>query len=68
MAGAIGSIRLGVAINGWPGNRFESRVETIENRVTRLEELPARIEDLTLQVSRLRTEMHAEFSAVRGER
>lgn len=35
--------------------------------MTRLEELPARIDDLTLQVSQLRTEMRAEFSAVRGE-
>jgi hypothetical protein len=35
--------------------------------VTNLEELPGRIDDLTLQVSQLRTEMRAEFSAVRAE-
>jgi hypothetical protein len=41
--------------------------ESLEKRVTRLEELPARIDDLTSQVSQLRTEMRAEFSAVREE-
>ena len=45
----------------------ESRIETLEYRVTTLEELPGRIDDLTLQVSQLRTEMSAEFSAVRAE-
>ena len=35
--------------------------------MTKLEELPSRIDDLTLQVSQLRTEMRAEFSAVRAE-
>ena len=35
--------------------------------MTKLEELPGRIDDLTLQVSQLRTEMSAEFSAVRAE-
>ena len=35
--------------------------------MTKLEELPGRIDDLTLQVSQLRTEMRAEFSAVRAE-
>ncbi len=35
--------------------------------MTKLEELPARMDDLTLQVSQLRTEMRAEFSAMRAE-
>jgi len=35
--------------------------------VTQLEQLPDRIDDLTSQVSQLRTEMRAEFSAVRAE-
>jgi hypothetical protein len=35
--------------------------------VSELERLPARIDDLTSQVVQLRTEMHAEFSAVRAE-
>ena len=43
------------------------RVDSLDERVTRLEELPARVDALTLQVSQLRDEMRAEFSAVRGE-
>ena len=43
------------------------RVERLEARVTTLEELPARIEALTLQVSQLREEVRAEFSATRTE-
>ena len=35
--------------------------------MTRLEELPGRIDDLTSQVSQLRAEMSAEFSALGGE-
>ena len=35
--------------------------------MTILEQLPARVDALALQVSQLRDEMHAEFSAVRGE-
>ena len=50
-----------------PPQTLESRIESLEHRVTRLEELPGRIDDLTLQVSQLRTEMRAEFSAVRAE-
>src|SRR6266705_210754 len=46
---------------------LESRVESLEQRVTLLEQLPGRVDALTLQVSQLRDEMHAEFSAVRGE-
>ena len=46
---------------------LESRVESLEQRVTLLEQLPARVDALTLQVSQLRDEMHAEFSAVHGD-
>ncbi len=35
--------------------------------MTQLEQLPDRIDDLTSQVSQLRTEMRAKFSAVRAE-
>jgi predicted phage gp36 major capsid-like protein len=35
--------------------------------VTRLDELPAHVDALTMQVSQLRDEMRAEFSAVRSE-
>jgi len=44
-----------------------TRVERLEARVTILEELPARIDALTLQVSQLREEVRAEFSATRTE-
>ena len=44
-----------------------SRVERLEHRVTTLEQLPARVEELAGQISQLRQEMHAEFSAVRRE-
>ena len=50
-----------------PPQTLAARTERLEERVTALEELPARIEALTLQVSQLREEMHAEFSAVRTE-
>lgn len=46
---------------------IDRRVERLEQRVTILEELPSRVDALALQVSQLREEMHAEFSAVRGE-
>jgi hypothetical protein len=35
--------------------------------VTALEQLPARVDALGVQISQLRDEMHAEFSAVRNE-
>ena len=41
--------------------------ERLEQRVTTLEELPARLDALTLQISQLRGEMHAEFSATHAE-
>ena len=46
---------------------LDRRVERLEQRVAILEQLPARVDALTLQVSQLREEMHAEFSAVRTE-
>jgi len=39
----------------------------LEERVTSLEELPPRMAGRELQIVQLRTEMHAEFSAVRGD-
>ena len=42
---------------------LEARVDRLEQRVTILEQLPARVDALTLQVSQLREEMHAQFSA-----
>ena len=44
-----------------------ARVDSLEPRVTCLEELPARVDALAVQVSQLRDEMRAEFSAVRTE-
>ena len=43
------------------------RVDNLERRVTTLEKLPARIDALTVEVSGLRTEMRAEFVAIRAE-
>jgi hypothetical protein len=45
--------------------KIERRVERLEGRVTILEQLPARVEGLASQILQLRTEMRAEFSAVR---
>jgi uncharacterized coiled-coil protein SlyX len=45
----------------------ENRLERLETRVTMLEQLPARIDNLASQIVELRTEMHAEFSAVGRE-
>ncbi|CAN5365890.1 hypothetical protein BH23ACI1_BH23ACI1_14340 [soil metagenome] len=50
-----------------PPQPIEFRLESLERRVTNLELLPARIDDLASQILHLRTEMRAEFSAVRGE-
>ena len=50
-----------------PPQTLASKVEDLETRVTRLQDLPARIDDLTSQVSQLRVEMRAEFSAVRSD-
>jgi len=46
---------------------LDNRVERLETRVTALEQLPARMDALVVQVSQLRGEMHAEFSAIRSE-
>ena len=43
------------------------RVESLEQRVTVLEQLPARVNHLAVQISQLRDEMGAEFSAVRND-
>ena len=45
---------------------LENRVERLEQRVTILEHLPARVEGLAMEISQLRDEMRAEFSAMRG--
>ena len=44
---------------------LESKVEELEDHVTRLEALPARMDSMALQIVRLRTEVHAECSALR---
>ena len=46
---------------------LEKRVERLEERVTVLEQLPARVDRVALEISQLRVEMRAEFSAVRYE-
>jgi hypothetical protein len=43
------------------------RVESLEQRVTTLEQTPDKFDLLSGQILQLRDEMHAEFSAVRGE-
>jgi hypothetical protein len=50
-----------------PPQTLERRVERLEQRVTVLEQLPARIDGIAVQISQLRDEMHAEFSAIRNE-
>ena len=50
-----------------PPQVLVTRVESLETRVTALEQLPARLDDLTSQVVQLRSDMHAEFSALRME-
>lgn len=50
-----------------PPQTLVRRVERLEERVTILEQLPARVDALTSQISQLREEMRAEFSAVRTE-
>lgn len=47
-----------------PSQTLIACVESLEQRVTTLEQLPARIDDITAQISQLRDEMHAEFSAI----
>ena len=50
-----------------PPQTIERRVESLEQRVTVLEQLPARVDHLAVQISQLRDEMRAEFSAVRTQ-
>jgi hypothetical protein len=49
-----------------PPQTLDRRVESLEKRVTVLEQLPARVDHLAVQLSQLRDEMRAEFSAVRS--
>ena len=46
---------------------LSQRMDIVEQKVAALEALPARVSALELAVSDLRTEMQAEFSAVRQE-
>src|SRR5262245_12895037 len=48
-------------------NFLEKRVENVEKTVAGLSELPARVAAVEGQILQLRTEMHAEFSAIRNE-
>jgi BMFP domain-containing protein YqiC len=50
-----------------PPQTLEPRVESLEQRVTVLEQLPARVDHLAVQISQLRDEMRAEFSATAQE-
>ena len=50
-----------------PPQTLERRVESLEQRVTVLEQLPARVDHLVAQISQLRDEMRAEFSATSQE-
>ncbi len=46
-----------------PPQTIESRVEKLEEPVTDLQQLPARIDALSVQISQLREDMGARFSA-----
>jgi len=46
-----------------PPQTIESRVEKLEEHVTSLQQLPARMDALSLQISQLREDMGARFSA-----
>ena len=50
-----------------PRQPLELRVDRLEDKVSELAGLPARVEELGAQISHLRVEMRAEFSAIRGE-
>jgi uncharacterized coiled-coil protein SlyX len=52
--------------NAMPPQTLENRVEKLEERVTILEQLPARVDALGMQISQLRDEMTAGFSAISG--
>ena len=46
-----------------PPQTIESRVEKLEDQVMNLQQLPARIDGLSVQISQLREDMGARFSA-----
>ena len=46
-----------------PPQTIESRVEKLEHHVTNLQQLPARIDALSAQISQLREDIGARFSA-----
>ena len=46
---------------------LDTRVERLEHRMTAIEQLPVRVDALAWQISQVREEMHAEFSALRSE-
>jgi uncharacterized protein YPO0396 len=50
-----------------PPQPIDSRVDGLERSVTELEKLPERVTAIGSQIVQLRTEMRAEFSAVREE-
>ncbi len=50
-----------------PPQTIESRVGKLEHHVTDLQQLPARIDGLSVQISQLREDMGAEFSATKKE-
>ena len=50
-----------------PQESLETRVEMLEEQMTALAGLPAQVAELASQVSQLRVEMHAGFSAIRDE-
>jgi len=46
-----------------PPQTIERRVEKLEEHVTNLQQLPARMDALSVQISQLRDDMGARFSA-----
>ena len=46
-----------------PPQTIESRVEKLEDQVMNLQQLPARMDALSVQISQLREDMGARFSA-----
>ena len=50
-----------------PPQALVGRVESLESRVTVLEQLPGKLDALALQISQMREEIRAEFSAVHTE-
>ena len=50
-----------------PPQTLENRVEKLETQMLELRELPALVAEVGVQILQLRTEMRAEFSAIRQE-